>query len=87
MIYELEFDPLTKLNLMQVFTGLIIMLVAFAIGRTFSVIRGDFDLMKLQGELMRVAIVRRHAERQAERLERAENKKPYAEQEGYGELA
>lgn len=80
-------DPATKGRLQQGLTGLLVFFVAFALARTVSLIKGDYDLVKLQARLMERAVERRHAAQHAVRMDEAEATKPFEKRPGYGKIA
>lgn len=91
---ELLHDILIKMDdaakwgvpLSQLITGLLVTLIAYALGRTVAVLLGDYDLVKLQGKIMNDVATRRHADQRAESLKEAASEEPFTGHEGYGKL-
>lgn len=78
--------PGTKQDLQQAVTAGLVVLVSYALGRTISLVRGDYDLVQLQAKLMERAVERRHAARRTQEMDEAAADKPFQQREGYGKL-
>ena len=76
----------TREHLQQGWTGTIFILVSYAISRTIALVAGDYNLVKLQGQLFERAVERRHAQERADDISRAAKGAPFEAREGYGKL-
>lgn len=75
-----------RMALQQGASAVLVTLIAYALSRTISLVRGDYDLVKLQARLMERVVERRHASERRRVLEEAAASKPFEPREGYGQL-
>ncbi len=73
-----------KMIVSSTFSGTLSFVITFTLARAVYVVRGDYNLVELQSDLMTRAVERKHAKEAAARLEEADKALPFKQRDGYG---
>jgi len=70
----------------SIVTGCVVVFIAFTFMRAIVLVRGDYDLVELQAELMTRFVKKKRADEIKKNIEDSDRKRPYKTPDSYGKF-